>query len=239
MRTPQITSLTLPLLLAFTSCGSIEVDETHERAPEPAQAAEAAPEAPDPHEMEKLEHELRVAQTKLEIARLEMENAMVQQEQSLGHERTKLALAEAELANFLDVEMPNRIASEELSLQGAKDSAKDAEDELEQLEIMYAEQDLEEMTREYVISRGRRRAVRASARIAISERGLAALKEFEMPSKRTKLEMGVAQAREAVERAERANAVARMRKELSVREAEVAVDRAARKVEESKRQPTS
>ena len=84
MRTPHVTSLTLPLLLAFTSCGSIEVDETHERAPEPAQATETAEEEPkalDPHEMEKLEHELRVAQTKLEIARLEMQNSMVQQEQ--------------------------------------------------------------------------------------------------------------------------------------------------------------
>lgn len=240
MRPKHVTALTLPLLLAFTSCSSTDHDEAQDRADtdgaaaavEAAEAAEEA-EAPDPDEIAKMEHDLMVAQTKLEIARLELESSRVQQEQALAHERTKLALAEAELANFLEVEMPNRIAGEELSLQGAKDSAQDAEDELAQLEIMYSEQDLEEMTREYVISRGRRRAVRAAARIAIAERELAALREFEMPSKRTKLEMGVTQARESVEKAERSNAVAMMRKELALSEAEVAVERAARKLEKA------
>jgi len=238
MRPKHITALTLPLLLAFTSCSSTDKGDSHDRADTDGaaaavQAAEEA-EAPDPAELAKMEHDLRVAQTKLEIARLEMQSAQIQQEQSVAHASTKLQLAEAELANYLDVEMTNRLEGEQLSLQGAKDSAKDAEDELAQLEIMYAEQDLEEMTREYVISRGRRRAKRAMGRIAIAEREMQALKSFELPSKQAKLEMAVVQAREAVEAAERSNAVAMMRKELAVSEAEVAVERAERKLDEAR-----
>lgn len=236
MRRTHVTALTLPLLLAFTSCSSTEVDTTQERADEAAaaEAAEEESEAPDPAELAKLEHGLKSAQIKLEIARLELESARIQQDQSLAHERTKLELAEAELANYLAIEMPNRLEGEQLSLRGAKDSAKDAEDELAQLEIMYAEQDLEEMTREYVISRGRRRAARAMGRIAIAEREMEALESFELPSKRAKLEMGRTQARESVEAAERSNAVAMMRKELALSDAEVAVESAERKLVEAR-----
>lgn len=211
MRPKHITALTLPLLLAFTSCSSTDHDDTHERADTDGaaaalEAAEEQAEAPDPDELAKLEHDLRSAQVKLEIARLEMEGAQIEQAQSLDHARTKLALAEAELANYAEVEMTNRLEGEQLSLQGAKDSAKDAEDELTQLEIMYLEQDLEEMTREYVISRGRRRAARAMGRIAIAEREMQALKDFELPSKRAKLEMAVERAAKKLDEAREGDA---------------------------------
>ena len=234
MRRTHVPALALPLLLAFAGCSSTDHSDVAEAAEAGAEAKAAAAEAPDPDELAKLEREREVAATKLEIARLELESTRVQQEQGLVHERTKLALAEAELANFLDIEKPNRLASEELSLQGSRDSAMEAEEELAQLEIMYAEQDLEEKTREFVISRGKRRAARAAARIVIAERELQALADFELPSKQRKLEMAVAQARESVEKAERSNVVAMMRQELSVSEAQAALESAAKKLEEAR-----
>ncbi len=171
---------------------------------------------------------------RLEIARIERDGALAGKEQSLAHQREDLALAEAELATFLEVEAPNRVTGAELSLQASRDRALEAAEELAQLEIMYEDQDLEERTREFVISRGRRQAERTEARLALEERELAALKERELVTRRTRLEIAVARAREALEAGERELTVTRLRQDLALREAERALADAERALAEAR-----
>ena len=90
-------------------------------------------------------------------------------------------MAQAKLAQFRDLDMPNSVAKTGLSLQRAKDSTVEAAEELKQLEIMYRDQDLEDMTAEFVINRGKRRAERASLSLAIQESEFASLKNHSMP----------------------------------------------------------
>ena len=76
----------------------------------------------------------------------------------LRHAQADVTMAEAKLATFREVDKPNRVAAQTLGLQTARDRAQEAADELAQVEIMYAEQDLNDMTREFVIQRERRAA---------------------------------------------------------------------------------
>jgi len=226
------TTALLLTLLPLGSCSGDSQTTTIAEPPAPEAAAEEAG-TPDPQELAKLEHELEAARVRLEIARIERDGALAGKEQSLAHQREDLALAEAELATFLEVEAPNRVTGAELSLQASRDRALEAAEELAQLELMYEDQDLEERTREFVISRGRRQAERTEARLALEERELAALKERELVTRRTRLEIAVARAREALEAGERELTVTRLRQDLALREAERALADAERALAEA------
>lgn len=224
----------LPLLPLLSLASCIGVSKTTTVSEPPAAAEPAEEPGPDPEELARLEHELEAARVRLEIARIERDGALVGKEQSLAHQREDLALAEAELATFLEVELPNRVAGAELSLQASRDRALEAAEELAQLEIMYEDQDLEERTREFVISRGRREAERTAARLAIQEAELTALKERELVERRTRLEIAVARAREGVVSDERELEVTRLRQDLALKEAERAVEKAEAALEKAR-----
>lgn len=221
-------ALLLPLLLG--SCIGVSRNETVQTAPAPAPTEEA----PDPEALADMERDLEAARVRLEIARLEQAGALAGKEQDLAHRREDLALAEAGLAAFLEVESPNRLAGAELSLQASRDRALEAAEELAQLEIMYEEQDLEERTREFVISRGQREAARTQARLAIQEAEVTALKERELVDRRTRLEIGVVRAREAVAAGERELTITRLRQGLALEEAERAVVKAEEALAEAR-----
>ena len=95
--------------------------------------------------------------------------------------------------------MPARLRASALELQRMRDRAKEADEELAQLEIMYAEQDLEDMTREFVIARGRRDHERSLEALAIREQEQADLESHELPRQLAELERELQQEREALE----------------------------------------
>ena len=175
-----------------------------------------------------LDRKLAVARAKLEVARLEAEAYEKKQEASLRHAAAEVALAEARLARFREADAPNRLANEQLSLRTAKDRAQEAADELAQIEIMYEDQDLDDVTAEFVVSRGRRSAARAAARIEIMEAQYAALEERELPQDAQRFELELDKARSGLEAAQRDAEIGRHGKRIAVQEAENAI----RKLEE-------
>ena len=66
-----------------------------------------------------------------------------------------------------------RVSRAELGFQFAQDGAKEAEQELQQLEMMYQEDEFADKTKEIVLERGRRRLERSKRSLAIETDAIA------------------------------------------------------------------
>lgn len=227
-----------PLLLLVGSCASTEVEHAADTGAAhgsmPEGGGDKAAKEPDPDKIADAEHKLSVSKAKLEIALMEMDAFERQQAIDLGHADADVQMAQANLANFEKVKAPNRKATAEMSLQGAKDQAVEAAEELQQLEIMYKDQDLHDMTQEFVISRGKRRAQRAERRIAIQEKDYASILEHELPMERKKLEISLRKAEEKFAKTKLDGEMARRGKEIKILESENAVKQAERGLRKAK-----
>lgn len=226
------TTLALPFLLLATACAGPGVDESRSSAPPPAK--DAAAEEADPAELKAAEQKVTVAKGKLEIARLELEAFEAEHAIDLNHAQEEIDIAKAILADFEGVKAPARRASAELSMQGARDAAEEAHEELEQLAIMYDEQELHDMTKEFVIQRGKRRAVRADKRLSIQETELESLLEHELPLEQRKLKIALQKSEESLAELRRKGEIGRRGKQLGLIEAEAAVERAERELEKTR-----
>ena len=171
-------------------------------------------------ELRDAERKLRVARARLEVARLEATAYETEQGVRARHASAEVELAKASLARFQEADSPNRLASEKLELRSAKDRAQEAADELAQIEIMYEDQDLDDRTAEFVVSRGRRAAERAAARIAIQEGELAALETLELPEEEARLKLALEKAIAEAEALARETEIGTHEKTIAVQEAE-------------------
>ena len=225
MHNPALRALSLlPFLLA--SC------VTH--LPE-----EDAPPAPAMNSTEDLEADLKEARrkfefasAKLEIAQLELEAHQEAHAAALRHAEAGVAMASERLTRHRDVDAPRRLAGEMLDLRAAKDRAQEAVDELKQIEIMYDEQDLDDMTAEFVVSRGRRNAERAEARIALQEAAFKALEERELPAQEASLGLDLQKAEAALATAVRKGEITRRNLQLAIDEATARLEGLEADVEE-------
>ncbi len=208
--------ITLPVLaLLFAGCAATAPQTA---TPEMAQADEDSDEGQQ-RKIEALERELEIARRRLQVAKLEEAAFARQLDARMRHANTERGMAKALLARFREADAPNRIASERLNLQTAKDRAQEAADELAQIEIMYKDQDLDDLTAEFVVARGRRTAARAAARIVIQESRLKALEERELPQEGEGLELAFDKAVTGLADAEADGEIGRHGKAISVREA--------------------
>jgi hypothetical protein len=225
-------SLVLPLLVLAGSCASTEVKSQTDAD---SHAKPETREESDPKKIDDLKHQHAVASAKLKIANMELGTFEEQSGAELDHNREELEMTKSTLDNFVKVEMPTRLAAAELSLQAAKDSAVESAEELAQLEIMYKDQDLHDMTAEFVISRGERRAERAAKRIQIQEQEFNALVQHELPMELRRHEIAVARSEQALAKSKAEAEIAKLGKELKILEATHARDRSEQALEEAHR----
>ncbi|MFT7670327.1 MAG: ABC-type Fe3+/spermidine/putrescine transport system ATPase subunit [Planctomycetota bacterium] len=216
-------ALLLPLLLLAGGCASTATEETIDAAPESTPPAEI-----DQDKVDDLTHKVVVAKAQLEVAHLEFAAFEMQQAISFSHSQEELTMAQNKLADFKRIKLPNRKLSAELSLQSATDFAAEAAEELKQLEIMYKDQDLHEMTAEYVMNRGQRRADRANKRIDIQKKDFDSLMGHELPLELQMLEIALSKAQENLEKAKSDGEIARRGKDIKNLDAEATVVRAER-----------
>ena len=217
--------LVLPLsLLAFAACAAPEGQRAQESAAMVADASGGG-EAGNGREAEQLERKLSIAKARLAVAELEAEADAARHAASARHTAGEVQLAEASLARFQEASRPQRLASGKLDLQGAKDRAQEAAEELEQIKIMYKDQDLDDMTAEFVVSRGERMAKRAAERLKIQEAQLNALETRELPQEQQRLALAVDKAVAQMEQQAREATIAQHRKAIAVQEAKNEVRR--------------
>jgi len=217
----------LLLLLPLGACASTGGTATVASPSAPAAREEKKP------DLEALQVAERTAELEHQLAVLEMERSLKKAERDLEHARAELAMAEAELLNFTSTVLGRRVAEASLGLQSIRDRAQEAQEELDQIQIMYDEQDLDDMTAEFVVVRGRRNAERAAARIAIEESEFATLQEHTLPMEQRRLELAVERKRGAVVDAERSLEINTTRQEMSVDKAERALEEAREELAEA------
>ena len=225
------------LLLLAAGCASTDthnaVDASAARtagSPEAGPQAEGGDAEDKEWELREKAQKLDIAKARHEIAKLQLESYREGQSVRLGQAQEELDMAQSELKKFTEADRPARVAGAELDLRSAKDRAQEAADELAQIELMYAEQDLNDKTAEFVVSRGRRSAERAAARIQIQEAQHKTLLEAELPMNQKRLEMAVRAKVAALEEAQREAKIGTLNKEIAVQEAQQAVAKAEREL---------
>ena len=137
--------------------------------------------------------------------------------------KKEIELTQAKLAQFVALDAPNRIAGAELKFQRAKDIAEEAQEELKQLEIMYKDQDLEDMTAEFVLNRGKRNAERRKRALAIEESELKSLRDHSIPQEQTSLELELAKKEKNLKKAELDAQIKLLQKEIAIRKVEAEI----------------
>lgn len=190
-----------------------------------ATAGASGPAKDEAGQRQELERKLKIARARLAVAQLEEKAFEQQQEVRIRQATAELDMARAKLALFRDADMPNRLASEKLDLQASKDRAQEAADELAQIEIMYKDQDLDDLTAEFVVSRGRRAAERAKAQIEIQEAKLKALEKSELPQQERRLALEVDKADAELKKLGLEGQIGSQGKAIAVQEAKNEVER--------------
>jgi hypothetical protein len=217
----------LPLLsFLFIGCSSTTVAD----APSGAASVSDANES----KIDEVERKLKLAHARLEVKEMEQEAFVHEHGNNVRYAQADLAMAQAKLAKFREVDAPGRVASEKLNLRTAMDRAQEAKDELAQIEIMYKDQDLDDLTAEFVVSRGRRSAERAQARIEIQEAAFNSLKERELPQEEKQLELAVDKAVTGLEKIEIDGKISEQGKAIATQEARDGLNKLEQELSEAK-----
>lgn len=209
-------------LVPLTACAS------HDAAQESAAVAstvnsaapeskpEAKPAEDNTAKIKGVERRMAMTKARLAVAELEMANFEIDLANKLAAAEAELTLAQQKLDQFDKVDLPQRIAQADLSMLRGKDRAQEAADELKQIELMYKDQDLNDMTAEFVVSRGKRNAERTMAQIKLDEAGIDTMKKLELPRERRRLELDLIAKKNAFESAKRDSEVQRKNKQIGL-----------------------
>lgn len=207
----------------------------------PPKAAESAPPKTDEAAQEKkrLEQEEKkaraeIASMKLEIAKTAQAADAIESETSIEKAKLERELAERELKQLLEVDIPRRLEDSRLRLQENKDGVQDAKEELAQLEDMYKDGDLADKTREIVLSRGKRGLERRLKRLSLQEIEHQSFENVRLPNEKTRAISSLKEKVEALAKAERGAARTKLEKAIAVKEAEIEL---AKKEAEIKAKP--
>lgn len=185
-----IAVLTLPLIL--TACQNSEPESANFAPKQNSQNSSAKSDDKDAskkamkiakarRKLAKLERDLAVANEKLTKAGLDIEHQRQTNDANTSKARREVELAQTALTKFKVYEITMRVEQAQLNLIRATDSLKEAEEELQQLQMMYSEEDLADKTAEIVIRRGQRRIERARQSLDIRKKQLHILESETIP----------------------------------------------------------
>ena len=149
---------------------------------------------------EQLARDLEMARLRLEKAELETQQTEARHTLAIEKAEKSLALAERDLRTYLEREIPAQMERAELNLQYAEDGFVEAKEELEQLELMYKDEEFADKTREIVLERGRRRLERSQRDLDIRRAEHATWLEEQIPIEKERRERAVVDERQALRR---------------------------------------
>jgi HlyD family secretion protein len=224
----------LALALAFTAAGCASTDAAKNASDKPAEATPSAgatkKDGDEAGKAAQLAHAVAIAELRLEQIKVQQTAEVAVKERELDNARTDLELARGKLASFDAIEAPNRLAQSKLDLKRVRDSAKEAADELVQIEQMYDQEQIDDRTKEFVVERGRRNAENRAAQIAIQERNLELLEKHELPRDRARHALEVARKESDTQRLVRAMESDRLEREIKLLNATHELEKARREL---------
>lgn len=147
-----------------------------------ASSSQTVPAAASPEEIARLTGRLQIAELELVRARGMALDQMTKAEEELD-------LATQKLTQFEKVDAPLRVEKAKLDLERSRDQLADAQEELDELKMMYANADLADKTRDIVMHRTERRLARQKAGLALAERDFDILQQYTLPQDLLRLKL--------------------------------------------------
>lgn len=219
---------------AAPAAGEEDESEEDKARREKKEAREKAKKARErERKLARLQRRLEVAELNLDKTRMSMEHSAVSYRVSMEKAHAELEIARRELHVFNEIEAPNRIARGELGLQWADDRALEARQELEQLEIMYKDDQFADKTKEIVIERARRSLQRTERDLELRREEFNTLKETTLPMERQQKELALVGAEESVARLERDREAAKIGERVGLINAELEVVQLANEISDT------
>jgi hypothetical protein len=198
---------------ALTACGDLPKARPHGGAAasgdKPAAGTKPGKDADDEAEDDAEEKEdqreerddaiadLAKARLDLEIARMEAMHESRRDRVASEEARKDKEEAQLKLDTFLRDEKPERLARLELGLEQGRDRVYQSEQELKELEAMYAAEDFASMTKELVLHRGRKQVEFARRELALDESAAKRTREVELPLEETEKQRALEKAQDA------------------------------------------
>jgi hypothetical protein len=204
------------------SCAQRGNEESDKQAEKEKRAED---QAKDERQHAKLERGLEIAHRGVEKARMAQAHSEVEQAVALAKAERELNLETQRLHIFMERTAPERIEQAKLGLVRAEDRVKENEEELRQLEMMYAEEDFADQTKEIVLERGRRRLQRSQRDLELRRESLATLTERTIPLETAEHESKVENKARDLEKARRTAEACQLAKHIDLMKAEAEVAR--------------
>jgi len=191
---------------------------------QPADPDAAAKEARErERKLARLRRDMEAAQLKLAKAHTNEQNGELKHQEALASANVEMELAKRRLEAFNKFTAPKRVARAELDLQRAEDRHLEAREELQQLELMYKDEQFADQTKEIVIERARRRLARSTRDLELRRREFKTLTDVTLPMEQRELEHKAEQKKRAALNVQRDNEGALLDRKIAVINAESAV----------------
>lgn len=217
-RTLALLALSLPLV----GCASVAAT-SDAKAPSDEQGGAS--------EQRKEERAVEYAKLEYELAGMRAEAAERSEKQAVAKAAEELERKAAALANFREVAGPLERAERALSLRRAEQRLLESEQEIAELESMYAQEDFAETTKELVLTRGRAQVEMARTGLDLARREMQQLEAYEHPRRERELVREVEEAEAAKARAEADLARGNVQRHLDLLKAKHAVEDATEALE--------
>lgn len=207
--------------------------ERKEREEKEKKAKEEAKQAKErQRKLAHLERELKTATLRLDNTRLGNEHAEIKFAESLEQATIQLELAREKYVTTQEIEVPRRIAWSELNLQRSRDNLQNATEELEQLELMYKDDQFADQTKEIVIDRARRSLERTQRDVRLREEEHAKLLEVYLPREKREQELQLAKQERDLARMQRDEQRATIDRQIRLLGAEAAIIKLEQQLED-------
>jgi hypothetical protein len=220
----------VPLALALFTCACQSTSAGGASATEEG----AAKDTKEEDERREKEHKLAYAELKLEVARMEAAAGEAAAARALAAATYEAEQAAQALDNLLKEQRPLEIAGSELMLDRNRQNVLEREQELSELEAMYAQEQFADLTKELVLSRGRAALAMARRDLKLAEGRAAQTLKFDLPRRERELAEKVAGTSQALADAKSRSERGVLERKLALLQAEHALEDAKRAVEQKK-----
>lgn len=185
-------------------------------------------------QLAKLERNLETAQIKLDKTKLSHEHALLREQLSVSRREIELELARRRYDQFMQKSLPSRIAWSELGLLRVADNITEAREELEQLEMMYREDEVDEKTKEIVIGRSRVRLERSLRDQELRQADFDTLMNESIPIETREQELRLEDAEQTLERARESLLISELDRRINIIGAEDEITRIQGELEDAR-----
>lgn len=185
------------------------------------------------------ERDLVMARERLRKAKLSVDLSQRAHDESQAKGRDELSLLARKLKTWMEKQKPDRLDRAQLSLDQHQDGAKEAQEELTQLEMMYREDQFADKTKEIVLERGRRRLERSRKALELETKSIELLRAEQLPVEQLEQEMAIKDKQQTLDRAQRDFDSSMIDLKLGVMSAEAEITRLEDEIDDATREITS